>query len=96
MTTRTFGDYTFECVRAGQWIAQCPVGTAGIYRMMAGTRFQQWEVYSSTSPDPLDGNLVGTGLTMAEAVCEAFGLALDEVHRANGIASSRRERKGPA
>ena len=90
--TRRFGNNTFRCERPGVWLSSQfgRLGRVGIYRLMAGTSAEQWEVYSAVgSDDPLyDGELIGCGTTMAEAACEAFGLDFNQVYRPNGIASS--------
>lgn len=59
--------------------------------MCAGLATQQWEVYESNagSGDPIDGEMIGMGLTMAEAVCDAFpAVEWSKVFRRNGISSA--------
>ena len=87
--TRTFGNYVFQCQEPGRWetIAGPVVGCYGIYHMLAGTQAAQWEVYGSITNDPLDGKLIGIGLTMAEAVADAFDIKFGDIRRRHGIGS---------
>jgi hypothetical protein len=48
---------TWRCVRPGHWIA--PLGLH-LYRMMAGTQYEQWEVWLGGT----EGEMVADGLTM--------------------------------
>ena len=56
--------------------------------MMVGTCSEQWEVYVSwNGDDPLYGEFLGCGLTMAEAVSDAFSIPVEKILRRNGIGS---------
>ena len=98
MTTRTFGKHRFQCKRPGEWVSDC--GRFGIYRMLAGLAEEMWEVYEvcddpehpdyrkGHDADPDWGDLIGQGLTMAAAVCDAWpDLPWKSVCRRHGIAS---------
>lgn len=73
MTTRTLAGMEFRCERPGTWLSVD--GRYGIYHMMAGLSCEQWEVYESAGREaPIDSSeMIGLGLTMGEAVADAFG-----------------------
>lgn len=58
--------------------------------MMSGLACQQWEVYrigSDSDCEPLEGQLIGIGLTMAESIHDAFAVPFAKIYRRHGIKS---------
>jgi len=97
---RVFGGHTFICLRPGCWETEDK--QLGIYQMLAGTIHEQWEVFKADPDgrwpdDPLSGDMIGCGFTMAEAVCDTFDVEWETVRRKHGIAGEKHgQRKVPA
>ncbi len=95
---RIFGKHQFRCVRPGRWLSDC--GRFGIYHMLQGLAEAMWEVFEvcddpehedyrkELAADPIAGEMIGQGLCMAAAVCDAWPeLPWESVYRRNGIRS---------
>jgi hypothetical protein len=64
-TVRYFSGIKFISARPGKWISED--GRYGLWRMLAGTIHQQWEVHLIIGENEF-ADLIGYGLTMQEAV----------------------------